>query len=304
MLSTIASKRKKNIMLKMKSYLVLICFSFAFFSSASLWSQKKAAYAIYNKKGKKVSYKKMLKTLQKNDIVLFGEFHNNPISHWLELEVAKDLHEVKPIILGAEMIEADNQTALDDYLNGEIDAKGLDTLARLWSNYKTDYAPLVDFAKDQKLRFIGTNIPRRFASNVYTKGGFKALDALSAQELEWVAPLPIAFDPELPQYKNILKMMEGHGTPELVKAQAIKDATMAHFILKNYRTGSTFLHYNGSYHSDFYEGILWYLKKQNQELQYATVTTVSQKNVFKLDEEHKGKADFIICVDEDMTTTY
>ena len=43
-------------------------------------------------------------------------------------------------------------------------------------------------------------------------------------------------------------------------------------------------------------------KKPN--LMYSTITTVSQENVFKLLEENKGKADFIICVDENMTTTY
>ena len=99
-------------------------------------------------------------------------------------------------------------------------------------------------------------------------------------------------------------MMGSHGTPEIVKAQAIKDATMAYFILENYEAGHTFLHFNGNYHSDFYEGILWYLKQQNQSLQYATISTVEQKDIHQLEEEYKGKADFIICVDEDMTKTY
>ena len=74
-------------------------------------------------KGKKVSYKKMLKTLQKTDILLFGELHNNPITHWLQLETTTDLHTSRQLILGAEMIEADNQIPLDDYLNKKIDAK-------------------------------------------------------------------------------------------------------------------------------------------------------------------------------------
>ncbi|MEZ4981018.1 MAG: ChaN family lipoprotein [Saprospiraceae bacterium] len=43
----------------------------------------------------------------------------------------------------------------------------LDSTARLWSNYKTDYAPLVDFAKENDLQFVATNIPRRYASLVY-----------------------------------------------------------------------------------------------------------------------------------------
>jgi hypothetical protein len=99
-------------------------------------------------------------------------------------------------------------------------------------------------------------------------------------------------------------MMGDHGTPELVKAQASKDATMAHFILQNYSPGKLFIHYNGAFHSDKYEGILWYLKGERSDLKYGTISTVSQENVKKLLKENKGVADFIICVDEDMTTTY
>lgn len=268
----------------------------------SIYGQK-PAYIIYNAKGKKVNYKKMIKNLNQKDIILFGELHNNAIAHWLELEVTKDIHKSKAITLGAEMLEADNQTQLNNYVNGIIDAKALDTVARLWINYKTDYAPLVNYAKKNKLPFIATNIPRRYASLVHKKG-FGGLDTLSAREKEWIAPLPITFDSELPTYKNILKMMGDHGSPKLVMAQAIKDATMAHFILKNYKTNTTFIHYNGAYHSNNYEGILWYLKNENSALNYATISTVNQEDLTKLKEEYLNIADYIICVDADMTTTY
>ena len=264
---------------------------------------QKVPYVIYNAKGKKVSYKKMMKTLAAKDIVLFGESHNNPISHWLQYELTTDFNEKKALVLGAEMIEADNQNELNSYLKGDIDYEQLDSLARLWPNYKTDYAPLVDFAKEKKLPFIATNIPRRYANMVY-RNGFEILDTLSAEEKSWIAPLPMPFDSELPTYKNILTMMGDHGTPELVMAQATKDATMAYFIMKNYKKGSIFLHYNGSYHSDHYEGILWYLKRENSNLKYGTISTVSQENVNKLLKENRNVADFIICVDSDMTTTY
>jgi hypothetical protein len=79
---------------------------------------------------------------------------------------------------------------------------------------------------------------------------------------------------------------------------------MSHFILKYFVPGNLFVHFNGSYHSENYEGILWYLKQANANLNYATITTVSQENLSKLLAENKGKADFIICVDEDMTSTY
>ena len=136
------------------------------------------------------------------------------------------------------------------------------------------------------------------------RGGFEALDTIPAREKAWIAPLPIGYDPELPGYKNMLAMMGGHSGENLPKAQAIKDATMAHFILQYYKPGSLFIHYNGAYHSENYEGIVWYLKKQSPSLRIATITTVSQKGIQHLLKENKGKADFIICVDEDMTTTY
>ena len=136
------------------------------------------------------------------------------------------------------------------------------------------------------------------------KNGFEILNKLSAEEKSWMAPLPMPFDSELPTYKNILAMMAGHGTPQLVEAQASKDATMAHFILENYQPNHTFMHYNGSYHSNHYEGILWYLKRERNDLEYATIATVMQDDLGKLLEENKLMADFIICIDSNMTNTY
>ncbi len=267
------------------------------------FAQSKPAYVLYNAKGKKISYQKMLRTLQQKDIVLFGEFHNNPISHWLQLEVTKDLKQKRDLVLGAEMFEQDNQPALDLYLQGKLSPKGFDSTARLWKNYTTDYAPLVNFAKENKLVFAATNVPRKYASMV-AKGGFTVLDTISAKEKTWLAPLPIAYDAALPGYKNMLTMMPGHGGENLPKAQAIKDATMAHFILQNYKPESLFIHYNGAYHSENYEGIVWYLKNSRPDLNISTITTVSQKDIHEMLNENKHKADFIICVDEDMTTTY
>jgi len=269
----------------------------------TLSAQQKPAYIIYNQKGKKVSYKKMLKSIAKKDIVLFGETHNNAIAHWLQLEVTKDCGQTRQLVLGAEMFEQDNQAALDLYLQGKINAKQLDSQARLWKNYPTDYAPLVNYAKEKKIPFAATNIPRRYASMV-AKGGFAVLDTIPALAKTWMAPLPMAYDATLPGYVKMKEMMGGHGGDNLPKAQASKDATMAHFILKYYTPGSLFIHYNGSYHSENYEGIVWYLRQQKPGLKYGTITVVSQENIKSLMAENKGKADFIICVDEDMTNTY
>ncbi len=279
----------------------LFFLSIILLSIFNMQAQDKPAYILYNNKGKKVKYKKMLQTLEQADIILFGEYHNDPIAHWLQLEVAQDLNQVTKLMLGAEMFEADNQKPLDAFLKGEIDRATLDTLARLWPNYDTDYAPLVNFAKANQLPFIATNIPRRYASKLFREG-MDALNDLTDEEKSWMTPLPFEFDVNVPSYKAMLDMADGN--EDFPRAQAIKDATMSHFILKYYQNGSTFLHFNGAYHSDNYEGILWYLKRKKTNLIYHTITTVLQNDIKKLEKENLGKADFIICVPNNMTRTY
>ena len=280
-----------------------ITFSIFLFATIISVAQDKKAYQIFDKNGKKSSYEKLLKVGEKAEVILFGEYHDNSVVHWLQLEFTKDLSQKKDLVLGAEMFEADNQKQLDQYLKGEINQKQLDSSARLWKNYKTDYKPLVDFAKEKKFSFIATNVPRRYASLVFKKD-LVALDSLSAQEKSWIAPLPIEFDINLPGYKSMMGMQGGHAGDKMPKAQAIKDATMAYFINKNRKENSVFIHYNGTYHSNNYEGINWYLRKLDADIQIVTIAMVEQKDITKLEAEHYNKADFILVIDEDVTRTH
>lgn len=274
---------------------VLLTFTFA-------TAQDKQGYQIFNKDGKAVTYKKMLNAAGDTEVVFFGELHDNSLIHWLQLEFTKDLGEKHNLVLGAEMIEADNQKQLDQYLKGEISQKVFDSTARLWPNHKTDYKPLVDYAKEKHFPFIATNVPRRYARQV-NKQGLESLESLTAEEKKWIAPLPIAYDANLPGYVEMMKMMGDHATPNMPKAQAIKDATMAYFTAKNLKPGTIFIHYNGTYHSNNFEGINWYLKKEKPAVKIMTIAAVSQKDVSKLEKESLNLADFIIVVDEDMTKT-
>jgi len=133
--------------------------------TVSAWAQK-PAYMLYKENGKKVKYDKMVEVAKGADMVLFGEYHTNPISHWLQIELTKALYEAKGVdlVLGAEMFEADNQLILDEYLTDLITETKFEEEARLWKNYKTDYKPLVLFAKENDLAFMATNIPRRYAN--------------------------------------------------------------------------------------------------------------------------------------------
>lgn len=280
-------------------------------AASSLVAQKdKPAYQLFTKDGKSIKYGIMLDELQNADVILFGEQHNDPIAHWLQLEVAKDLHAVhqQKLALAAEMFESDVQLVLNEYLAGQVPENNFEQESRPWTNYKTDYKPLVRLAKDKGMPFIATNVPRRYAAMV-SGGSLTALDNVSADAKKYIAPLPMKVDMELPGYKNMLAMFGGstHGNTKsqnIVQAQALKDATMAHFILQQVNQNQKVLHFNGAYHSDNFEGINWYLKQSKPNLKTLTITTVLQEDLEKLSDDNKNKADFILVVPASMTRTY
>jgi hypothetical protein len=108
----------------------------------------------------------------------------------------------------------------------------------------------------------------------------------------------------------MLDMMKGgndtpaHVNDNLPKAQALKDATMAYSIKEKWSEGKLMIHYNGSYHSRNFEGIIWYLNRYMEGLNIVTIETLSQENIDTLSKENIGAASYIIAVPNNMTTTY
>lgn len=273
-------------------------------------SQTKPAYQLYKSNGKKISYDKMIKTLAKSDMVFFGEYHTNPISHWLQLEMSKSFFETKgqKLFFGAEMFENGNQLVLDEYLQGFYpEDKMLPEITQLWSNYSTDYKPLLHFAKTNHLRFIATNIPRRYASMLYKKG-WDALKELSPTALKMIGPdLKTYFDPTVKAYAEMADNMGRH-IPEnmfnIQLSQASKDATMAYFSLQNFNPGDFLFHFQGSYHSNYNQGIIWWINKIRPGLTIKSVTTLIQSEWDSMSKEDKADiANFIIVVPDNMTQT-
>ncbi len=285
--------------MKFFTILILIILSTSLFGHSHL-----QAYQIYTSEGKPTNFEKMLKAVNKKTFVFFGEEHNNTIAHWLELELAQQLYiqHKNKLVLGGEMFEADNQYILNEYLGGYISPRSFQNEMRLWSNYNTDYKPLIEFAKAERIKFIASNIPRRYANMTYKKG-IESLEKLSDLAKSFIAPLSaFKFDSTIACYKDMIHM--DHGGIEMAKAQAIKDATMAYFIYKNSNPTTHFLHFNGSYHSNNREGIIYYLKQKVDDNAIGTISTVTQVNIKELESDNEGLADFIICVKSNVTTTH
>lgn len=289
----------------MKKLIAFICF----LSTILVFGQDLPAYKFYNQKGKEVKFSKMVNELSQYDIVLFGEHHNNSINHWLQLQLTKELYKKTngKLILGAEMFERDNQSQLNKYIAGELDEKVLKDSMRLWNNFSTDYKPLLDFAKTNKLEFIATNIPRRYAS-IVAKKGLDSLNTVTQKEKAWMMKLPVEVTLDTPGYPEMLEMMGDHAGPNamnFVAAQAVKDATMAESILNAYQSGKLFLHYHGDYHSKEYGGIYWYLKKANPNLKIAVISVFESENPnLPTSKENYKPTEYNLVFPADMTKTY
>lgn len=286
---------------------IIILSTLLLFTNSVLVADDLRAYRVFDNEGDEVDFDEIIETSLESDLVLFGEHHTNPICHWLQLEIVKNLHTKKNgnIILGSEIFENDDQVIIDEYMDSLFSYKRFKGEMKLWGNFTTDYKPIFDFAFDNKIKFVATNIPRRYASLVASKG-YDALDSLSEEAKSFIAPPPFHIDTTLKGYSDMAKMFGpdmSHKANYMMKAQAIKDQTMAHNIMLNLEENKTFFHINGTYHNKNYEGIIWYVKQKMSEVKIASIVTVMQKNVDELEEKNIGMGDFIIVVPDNMTQT-
>ncbi|PTM10723.1 MAG: hypothetical protein DA407_03075 [Bacteroidetes bacterium] len=292
----------------MKHLIITSFLVIAFVNIAS--AQQQPAYQLFKNNGEMANYDDMIPDLAQSDMVFFGEYHNNPISHWMQLEMSKSFFEAKgnKLFFGAEMFENGNQLVLNEYLNDLYsEANMMPEVTQLWSNYKTDYKPLVEFAKANGLRFIATNIPRRYAS-MFNKMGMEALKKLSPEALAMIGPdLETYFDPTVKAYAEMADHMGGHVPPNMLNiqiAQASKDATMAHFSIKNFKPGDLLFHFEGSYHSNNNQGIIWWIHSIKPGFIIQSITTVTHSEWSKMTADEKNSiANYIIVVADTMTQT-
>ena len=263
----------------MRKLLLLLTFLF----TCGVYAQQPQAYTLFDYNGKPTTYDMMMDSLSRADVVFFGEMHNCPITHWMEQNVLQTFVDRfgKNVMVGAEMFESDNQLILDEYLQRRISGDRFEAECRLWPNHSTDYAPLLSIAYDNKLPFIATNVPRRYA-NAVKEHGLSWLDSLSSASRAYLPPLPIYVERDSSAEKafEVMGAMAGHSNRgHYVEAQALKDATMAWNIAQNWQHNIHFVHFNGSYHTDFRKGIIEQLLRYCPQLRIALVTAVRQESV-------------------------
>ncbi|NQT65648.1 MAG: ChaN family lipoprotein [FCB group bacterium] len=266
---------------------------------------------IDTKLNKEIELKEMVERLGDYDVIFFGEFHENRILHSLEFEFLKMFHRNnKHLIVSLEMFERDVQPILDKYLSDELSEADFLANSRPWPNYETDYKPLIEFAKENKLIVVAANIPRRYASLI-SKQGMNALDSLSQEEKKFVARKHKVFDDE---YKErFIQTMQNNMThsskmpagmmmnlDQIYAAQCIKDDTMAESILNYQRIPPRHkvIHFNGDFHSRKHLGTAQKIQIMEPMTKVAVIAPLTCDDEFIWKDEDLLEGEFLILIKE------
>jgi uncharacterized iron-regulated protein len=287
-----------------------LLFTVALILSFNLFAQNiNSTFKIYDvKKQKLVSIDNVVTDMGKNDVLFFGEDHNDSIGHYLEAELFKRIAEKYPnqAALTLEMFQTDTQPILNEYLSGLISEKNFIKEGRAWPNYK-DYRPLIEYAKTNHLDVIGANAATRY-SNAVTKNGLDALKSFPKTSLAFLPPIPI--DTATGRYNDkFTETLGGHsmGGMKVYQTQNFWDATMAWSIAKYAKAnrGKKILQLNGRFHSDEKLGTLAKLQKYSPKLRILNISSFSDESFNNPDWAKFSKlGDYIIITDPNVKRSY
>lgn len=270
----------------------LLCFG-AGSASAAQFSDAKS--------GAELSARQLAQKLSQYDVVFFGEYHDQGEIHQAELELLQAIHKVKgeKLALSMEMFEVDNQSKLNNFLADTLSEENFLAASRPWPNYRTDYAPLVNFAKEKKMPVIAANVPRFLAAHVAKNNA--STEGVEAQYQQWLPKHTYA--PEGAYKDKFYAQMSSPEAPmklpparlaAVYAAQCLKDDKMAESIaaFADAHQNMQILHINGCFHSDAHLGTAQKLEALRPELKVAVITPLERKQ-----KGEKPAGDFVVWFD-------
>lgn len=286
----------------MKKCLILV------FLISSLFLLAEDIYQFYDNTGNPLDMETVISRAEENDVVFFGEFHDDALIHQLELKFLQGFYKKNPeIIVSMEMFETDTQDILNDYLTDNIEEAIFIEKSRAWPNYLTDYKPIVECAKSWKIDVLAANIPRRYAAVVNKKG----FDALEPESKAFVAEKHVVLKDKY--YENFVATMKAnmasqHGMPmdeEMIDsfyaAQCIKDDTMAEFIDRVFLENpeKKVIHYNGDFHSSYHLGTVQKLQRLNPNLNIVVISPIySESDDAVWLNEYSNFGDYLLVISQ------
>jgi uncharacterized iron-regulated protein len=131
----------------------------------------------------------IIKQLKTAKVIYLGETHDRESDHQQQLAIIQTLFKHKPqISIGMEMFQSQMQPLLDRYLAGKMTATELreqSEFDKRWGYPWEYYAPILEFAKTNRLPVIALNTPGEIARKAARKG----LESLTKIELQSIPPI-------------------------------------------------------------------------------------------------------------------
>lgn len=268
---------------------------------------------ILTKKQRVEDFEAMAAELAQADVVFFGEQHDDPATHRMQLALLEAIGRRRDqVVLSLEMFERDVQPQVTAYAAGQLGEEEFLAGSRPWPRYATDYRGLVELAKARGWPVIAANVPRPMASAV-SRAGLAYLETIPADRRAHAASQLSC--PENDDYaKRFLATMEGmptnHGggpeDPEaarqtllrIYQAQCVKDETMAESIAAAWSPGTLVVHMNGAFHSDFHLGTVSRVKSRLPKgSRIAVVTGMPVADLDAVDRKaEKKRGDWLVYV--------
>ncbi|UCC24060.1 MAG: ChaN family lipoprotein [Gemmatimonadales bacterium] len=281
-------------------------------------------FAVFRGDGTPAAFQDIIAEARESEVVLFGEEHDDLMTHRLQAEVLRRLFVDynrpsasgrpsphpgrtgvatpqtggdRTVVLSLEMFERDVQYVLDEYLADLISEDHFTASARAWDRYDTDYRAAVEFAKAHGMPVVAANAPRRYVNRA-SRLGSASLSELPASARAYLPPLPHP-TPSAAYEEEWLEIMgEGaeymSGSP--IDGQALWDATMAHSIQEalEREENPLVLHLAGSFHVANFTGIPEVLEAYRPGTRQLVLVARPVESLDGLPEEYHGEGDFVI----------
>jgi uncharacterized iron-regulated protein len=163
-------------------------------------------------------------------VVFVGEQHDRYDHHQTQLEIIRRLHALDPrLAIGMEAFQQPFQAVLDDYVAGRLTEAEMLRRTEYFTRWRFDYrhyAPILRYARENRLPVIALNVPEELTRKVARSG----LESLSVAEQ---AQLPAEIDRSDSDYERRLLDIfrqhphSGRGFESFLDVQLLWDEGMA-----------------------------------------------------------------------------
>lgn len=262
--------------------------------------------------GRVVSWADLMDAVASSDVIVLGEQHDDANGHSVELAVLENVLATYPgSVLALEMLERDEQAAVDAHLAGTLsEAEFIEqTGSARWSgaqSWEESYGRLVECARRHGATVVAANAPREFV-RLAGQEGYEALRALPPEQ-QASFDLPASLDDgdyraRLRQLMTDARAARGEGPPSedeveaVLRPQMTWDATMAASVaraLDRRPNGvAKVVLVVGQFHSDFEGGTVLEISRRAPLARILTISLVPES--FRgLRAEDRRRADIVV----------